>query len=321
MKLGVIGEPCMDYIHRSGVPAEKKLGGILYSVVSLAVLSMPGNEVYPIMNLGEDEYDNITSFLAKFPNIKFDFINKTRPATRIVNLYYKDKTVQFKCSETGMLKTYDREENSTKPTLPVDYTLAEKALTLMDGLLVNFVSGVDLKLETLKKIRENFKGYIHMDMHNLCMTTHEDGTRTQGPVKNWLDWCGQTDTLQMNESELNVMPGEKMHEYETAERILADGSVKTLIITRGKHGVSMYQRKETIAAGEKYFELDKADLPAIETPHFIDSTGCGDVFATAFFYKNCIHSINDFHAGLNYANKTASKNSTLFGVEELGSLV
>lgn len=311
----------MDYIHRPGVPAEKRLGGILYSVVSLAVISGPQNEVYPIMNLGEDEYDNINNFLSDFPNIKTDYINKTIHATRIVNLYYKDKTVQFKNPETGMLKTYDREENSTKPTLPVDYSLAEKALPLLDGLLVNLVSGVDLKFETLKDIRESFKGYIHMDMHNLCMTTHEDGTRTQGPVKHWLDWCRLTSTLQMNESELHVMPGEKMHEYETAEKILADGSVKTLIVTRGKLGVSMYSRKETTAAGEKYFELDKADLPAIETPHFIDSTGCGDVFAAAFFYNNCVNKLNDFHASLNFANKAASKSSTLFGVEELGSLV
>ena len=66
----------MDYIHRPGVPAEKKPGGILYSAVSLAVISGPGSEIFPVMNLGADEYENIISFLSGFSNIKFDFINK-----------------------------------------------------------------------------------------------------------------------------------------------------------------------------------------------------------------------------------------------------
>jgi hypothetical protein len=320
MKLGVIGEPCMDYIHRPRVPAEKKLGGILYSVVSLAAISAKDDEIYPVMNLGEDEFDYVLSFLAKFPHIKTEFINKTPVNTRVVNLYYKDKTGQFLNPETGKLKTYDREENSTKPTPPLEFYLVKDLLPSLDGMLINLVSGVDISLQTLIKLRENFKGYMHMDLHNLVMTTHEDGTRTQGFVSNWLDWCHQTDTLQMNESELGILPGEKMHEYETAEKILSDSIVKALVVTRGKLGVSLYFRKETEAAGEKYFELDKIDLPAIETPHFVDSTGCGDVFAAAFFYMNAVHSTIDFHNSLNFANKIASRSSELFGVEELISL-
>src|SRR5437867_90351 len=110
MKLGVIGEPCMDYIHRPRVPAEKKIGGILYSIVSLAAISAKDDEIYPVMNLGEDEYDFVLSFLANFPVIRTDCIKKSPHNTRVVNLYYKDKTEQFLNPETGKLKTYDREE-------------------------------------------------------------------------------------------------------------------------------------------------------------------------------------------------------------------
>jgi sugar/nucleoside kinase (ribokinase family) len=160
-----------------------------------------------------------------------------------------------------------------------------------------------------------------MDLHNLVMKTNEDGSRTQGPVPNWLEWCEQTDTLQMNESEISVLPGKTMHEYETAEKILGRDKVKAVIVTRGKMGVSLYQKKEKISAGEKYFELDKIDLPAIETPDFIDSTGCGDVFAASFFLRNNTHGFTDLRASLNYANKAASRNSTLFGVEDLSKIV
>lgn len=320
MKLAVIGEPCMDYIHLPGVKAEKRFGGILYSVVSLSVISGNQNEVFPVMNLGEDEYENITSFLSGFKNIRFDFINRSAQSTRVVNLYYKDSAVQYKSPETGMLKTYDREENSTKPTSPVEFHLIEKALAELDGILINLVSGVDITLDTLKKIRCEFKGFIHMDIHNLVMKTHEDGTRIQGPVNEWLAWCEQCDTLQMNESEISILPGGKMHEYETAEKILAAGYVKAIVVTRGKLGVSLYRKKEKESQGEKYFELDKTDLPAIEAPHFVDSTGCGDVFASGFFFRNCTNKLVDYRGSLSFANKIAGRKAALLGVEELQKL-
>ncbi len=127
MKFGVIGEPCIDFIHRGGKES-KSLGGILYSVVSLAVIA-PNDEIYPIMNLGADEFDNIISFLGRFRNIKTDFINKAEHKTRVVNLFYKGLEAEFRCPETGMSKTYDREENSTEPTLPVDYDWIKPVLS------------------------------------------------------------------------------------------------------------------------------------------------------------------------------------------------
>src|SRR5512146_1246605 len=111
MKFGVIGEPCIDFIHRGG-KSSRSLGGILYSVVSLAVIA-DKDEVYPIMNLGSDQYDYIILFLAKFRNIKTDYINKTEHKTREVKLFYKGFEAEFECPSTGKSKTYDREESST----------------------------------------------------------------------------------------------------------------------------------------------------------------------------------------------------------------
>ena len=48
----------MDYIHRGNETTSKQFGGILYSLVSLAVISKGSATVYPVMNLGEDEYNN-----------------------------------------------------------------------------------------------------------------------------------------------------------------------------------------------------------------------------------------------------------------------
>lgn len=305
----------MDYIHRGEETTSKQFGGILYSLVSLAVISKGKAVVYPVMNLGEDEYDNVTGFLKTIGNIDLSYINKTPHRTRVVNLFYKDKSSVLNVSTK---KTYDREENSTEPTLPVEYEQVKELLPELDGLLVNLVSGVDVTLSSLQDIRKNFDGYIHMDLHNLVMQTFPDGTRRQMPVKDWSSWVSQPDTLQMNESELNILTGDNVTEYQTAEKILRSGNVRSLVVTRGRSGVSLFSMRKN--EGSKNPELDKSDVPRIDSPEFIDSTGCGDVFASSYFYKNAEQKLSDMSSALAYANKMASLNASLHGVEDLPKL-
>jgi sugar/nucleoside kinase (ribokinase family) len=324
MKFGVIGEPCIDNIHREGAEHNppRRIGGILYSVVSLAVIA-PRDEVYPVMNLGSDEYGNVCSFLNSFENIKQDYIFKVDHPTRVVNLYYKDQTVEFVCPETKMVKIQDREEDSTEPTHPIDYNSISGALGYFDAVLINMVSGTDISLDTLKKIRGSYSGYIHLDLHNVVMKTSEAGKRTPGPVENWLDWCTNSDTLQMNEIEIGVITPQNLKEYEVAEEVLSSGEqgTKALVITRGKKGVTLYRKIEKSILNEKYFELDKSDIQSIESIKFADSTGCGDVLASGFFYKNADNSRKDYFSALNYANKLAGVKVESRGVEELYKLV
>jgi len=321
MKFGVIGEPCIDFIYRGGKET-KSLGGILYSAVSLAVMA-GRDEVYPVMNLGTDEFDNITSFLGKFKNIKQDFISKVEHKTRVVKLYYRGLEAGFEDSKTGKMKTYDREESSTEPTLPVDYKLIEPALGMLDGLLINMVSGVDITLETLKKIRRNFSGYIHADLHNIVMKTDEKGNRTRSGIPDWEEWCAGSDTLQMNEAEMSAMTGKKLSEYDFAERVLNTGNTnhgKALVVTRGKSGVSLFRKIDKKVVGEVYSEIDKVDLPSIESHNFKDSTGCGDVFAAAFFLRTAQNKGKEYTLSLKYANRMAALKTALKGVEELDKL-
>lgn len=306
----------MDYIHRGEKTTSKQFGGIMYSLVSLAVISKGKAVVYPVMNLGEDEYDNVTGFLKTIGNIDLSHIKKTPHKTRVVNLFYKDKDSVLNISTK---KTYDREENSTEPTLPVEYEQIKDLLPELDGLLINLVSGVDLTLSSLKEIRKNFNGYIHMDLHNLVMQTFPDGTRKQMPVKDWSEWVSRPDTLQMNESELNILTGDNVTEYETAEKILNSGNVRSLVVTRGRSGVSLFSMHKRTAA--ESLGLDRSDVPRIDSPQFIDSTGCGDVFASGYFYKNAEQKLGNMRSALSYANEVASLNASLHGVEDLQKLI
>jgi sugar/nucleoside kinase (ribokinase family) len=299
LKLAVIGEPCVDYIVRGSERTDKQYGGILYSVISLAVIAGKSVSVFPVMNLGSDEYDNIVSLLKKFGNIQTDFINKSANKTRVVTLTYRE-------SASG----YDRDENSTPPAQPIEFELIKDSLSKLDGILANMVSGVDMTLDTFKMIRENFSVYIHMDLHNLVMQTFPDGTRKRFPLKDWSKWCMVCDTIQMNEAEIAILTGDNVTEHETAEKILKSGC-KAVVVTRGEAGASLYQLKS---------ELKRTDISAVKNENFADSTGCGDVFASSFFYNNVKNGLKDFTEALNSANKTAGKNTTLNGIKELHKL-
>lgn len=310
MKYLVIGEPCVDLIHKADGEIIHSYGGILYSVISLAVLAGNEDSVYPVMNLGSDEYENITGILKKYSNIKFDGIIEVSHPTRKVNLYYN----MYNSGNSARMET------STEPTNTIGYDSIEKILPGADAVLVNMISGVDITLDTLKNIRKNFKGFMHIDIHNLVMKTNPDGTREHTNLEGWREWCSNTDTVQMNEFEITTLSKTKKIEYEVAEEILINmkNDIKGIIVTRGKNGVSGFTKKEKSFGGQTFYDLDKDDVSAIENAHFVDSTGCGDVFAASFtldFSKN-----GNFKKSLHYATRIASFNTSLAGIDELYKL-
>ena len=310
MKYIIIGEPCVDMIHKTDGEIIHSYGGILYSVISLSVLSGKEDVVYPVMNLGSDEYENITNILKKYPNINLDGIYKVAHPTRKVNLYYD----LYNSGKSARMET------STEPTYTIDYKSIEKFIPGADAILVNMISGVDITLDTLKKIRKDFKGYMHIDIHNLVMKTNADGTREHTNLENWREWCTNTSTVQMNEFEITTLSRTKKKEYEVAEEILLNlkSGVSGIIVTRGKNGVSGFTKKEKAFGGETFYDLDKDDVSAIENPHFKDSTGCGDVFAASFtldYSKN-----GNFKKSLHFSTRIASYNTSLEGINELYKL-
>jgi len=306
----ITGEPCVDIIHKANGETSHSYGGILYSVISMAVLSGENDSVTPVMNLGEDEYENIINIFKKYPKIKIHGINKVKHPTRKVNLYYD----MYNADKSA------RVEKSTEPSRTLEYMQCESCFHMADAILINMISGVDITIGTLKNIRKNYKGYIHIDIHNIVMDTKVDGTRTHVPIDNWFEWCTNADTVQMNEFEIATLSRDKLSEYKIAEEILFNKNypVKGLIVTRGKQGVTGFVREEKSFGDEKYSDIDRREIAAIENPNFVDSTGCGDVFASSFtleYSKN-----KDFEKSIHFANRKASLNASLDGIDELNKL-
>lgn len=310
MQFLVIGEPCVDLIHKHDGEIVSSYGGVLYSVISLAVLAGNNDTIIPVMNLGSDEYENIIRILKKYNNIVLDGVYKVDHPTRKVRLFYN----MYYSGHSARMET------STAPTYTLEYEKIERFIPGTDAILINMISGVDITLETMLKIREKFNGYIHIDIHNLVMKTNKDGTREHTNLKDWQKWCSGADTVQMNEFEVKSMSRTKKNEYEVVEEILINqkNNVKGVIVTKGKIGVSGYRKKEKKFGNQSFFDLDKNDISAIENPKFKDSTGCGDVFASSFTLDYCKN--RDFVKSLHYANRISSYNTSLEGIEELDKL-
>ncbi len=310
MKFLVIGEPCIDMIYKADGEAKKSYGGILYSIISLAVISRKEDVVLPVINIGEDEFDNIKDVLSKYSNIDTSGLYKMPHSTRKVNLY-------FNYYNSGKRAKF---EQVYEPTYTIKYEQIEKFLPGADSILINNITGYDISLDDLKKIRGNFKGYIHMDIHNLVMKTNTDGTREHTTLPNWREWCSNTDTIQLNEFEVQSMSREKKNEYEVIEEILLNqtNEVKAVVVTKGKIGASGYTKKVKKYGSEVFTDLDKIEVGSIENPRYKDSTGCGDVFAAALTYDYTKNK--DIKKSLHFANRLASYKTSLEGIDELYKL-
>ena len=149
------------------------------------------------------------------------------------------------------------------------------------------------------------------------MKTNDDGSREHTNLLEWRDWCRIPTTIQLNEFEILSLSRTIKNEYEVVEEILLNlkNDVRGIIITRGQKGVSGFQKTEKIFGNEKFFDLDREDVSAVENPHFVDSTGCGDVFAASFILD---YSRNkDFKKSLHFATRIASFNASLEGISDL----
>ena len=306
----VIGEPCVDLIHKENGEIEKCYGGVLYSIISLAVLTGANDTIQPLMNLGEDEFESITELFSKYPKIKLDGINKVPHTTKKVHLFLTN----YRSGKKAKI------EHSNSDTYTLPYKSIESFLNNADALLVNMVSGVDISVNTLIDIRNNFNGFIHIDVHNLVMKSNSEGFREHTNLVDWRSWCTHSDTVQMNEFEVGVMSREKRNDYEIAEEILINRNQNVIgvIVTRGKLGVSGFTKKVKTYGKEKFFDLDKFDVPAVENPRFVDTTGCGDVFGASFTAD--FSRTRDFKKALHYATRIASYKTALSGIHQLDKL-
>lgn len=265
--VGIIGTINYDRVVGDGFTCED-LGGIMYNILGLHYLSGGSIRIRPVANYGYDIDDKIERYLKDKENIDTGGLYKQKGRNPSVVL--KDTGLQGK---REILKYRVRELSFRKV----------KSLVDCDLILVNFISGRDVKLDTLRKLRVCYNSIIYIDVHSFTLGIKRNGQRYYRRPDKWEDVVSTADIVQMNLIEMLTVLGEKkitlsepVHYRidDMAEKILNIGP-RVFILTLGSIGAKLFYRSDN---GIKV-HFSKAQLNSVTGG---EATGCGDLLSAAF---------------------------------------
>jgi len=292
MRLGIIGQPCIDEIVASnGTLQSLSLGGILYSyaVMEHLMRKEDGDSFIGISWKSLPDASILEPFLTSLLQLE--------PAPQFVTSHLTNRVRLIYASDSSRTE----ECSIILPPL-TQYELSQVDLRSLDGILVNMISGFDLTLETLEWLRSQTNAHIHLDIHALILgdiSINAGIPRKPKGIKNWSRWLQCADSAQLNELEARWLADPELtNENELIEHLRLSGS-QALIITRAERGASCYLN------GKEYHIA--ATIATIK-----DTTGSGDVFGAAFLYN--ILKSHDYESALSAAVAAASHNCELSGV-------
>lgn len=256
MKLLVIGQSLIDHINCNN-KIEIKPGGIIYSILGLKTIVSSNDRIFLCTSLDKIHVALFNSVYDSVEKDHFESVTEI-PKVELTIIYGRERE-----------EKYSRINDSLKVNI--------SDLNVFDGILINMITGVDIKLEKLKEIRKLFKGTIYFDVHTLARGIGNNGVREFRAIPDFSEWASNIDILQANESEFNCL-FEESCECKVIEKIFNAG-IKILIVTKSIKGARLYYRmKEEIISvfisSEKIIESNKV--------------GCGDIFGAVYFY----HYIN-----------------------------
>lgn len=261
-RVGVIGSVNRDtIIHPDGAVAHA-LGGILYTALAAAYLGQAQLEVWLLCKIGADAAEEGMPLLTACANLRLEGVEIVPQASFHSRICYR---------QDG-----SKQERLTGNIAPLSLAQIAPFLGQLDGLLVNFITGFELELETLKALRSQFPGILLMDVHSLTLGRKPSGERFWQRPTRWQEWLAQADVVQMNEAEAVLLSG--MTEVSDGSlrsfaRGLLGGRTTAVALTLGDRGV-LGACRGTREPQEFYF-------PAEHPEWAVDPTGCGDVFLAA----------------------------------------
>ena len=274
MKILLIGHSIIDHLDDK-LTAKIYPGGVYYS--TLGILSVKRDQ---------DEIKLITGYNSKSFSLFEKIYNK-------IDLTYSTEISEMPEVFLKITDENEREEyyKNISSNLPITKDIGWNQF---DGILINMITGFDISVEQLERIRNSFTGKIFMDVHTLSRGVDENLKRKFRKIPNIERWLKNIDIIQCNENELKTI-SDLENEYDAAVCVLNSGP-KILVITKGERGATCYLGDEN--------DISKLDLQA-EKVEVKNKVGCGDIFGTVFFYSYL--DSGNLEYSLKSANKTVKR--------------
>jgi hypothetical protein len=294
MNVGILGTANRDKLHLPSKATVTSWGGIVYNVLTLNHYLGNRGIVRPICAVGVDARADLVELFEKLPTVDLSALWFVKE---------KQNRVVLRC------KSHEEKDESAELTLPpVPFDYIHEFIGDLDYLLVNFTSGKDIEMETLRKIRTEFKNPIFLDVHSLTLGDPDvKGRRRLRAFREWQEWLKGMDYVQFSWREAASLTGESTVTFagvvEVADWLLENGT-QGVIVTRGAEGaIYFYNDEEGIL---------KEEIPPFELHSIIDTTGCGDVFSSAFI-SHLLQTGNAINAA-HFAAKAAALKATFSGL-------
>jgi hypothetical protein len=265
MRFLILGHYAYDVLHDSEGAERQERGGMHRVIERLAGLASRQDRIVPVFGVQNAEHAGIIQELKAFPNVDVSGIYPMETSCHHVHYYPQASGARVACVR--------------EMADPIPFDRIRKFLDA-DGVLINMMSGTDLRLETLDEIRMAIRGTatkLYLDLHNLTLGVGPDGERRRRPVPEWRRWAFMADTLQMNEEEIGGLTLERMSEEQTVGHLLTL-SVRGVVVTRGARGATLFT--------SEHKQIVQKDVPAPAAPGE-PGPGSGDQFGAAFFLQYC----------------------------------
>jgi sugar/nucleoside kinase (ribokinase family) len=297
-RIAVIGTINRDLIIHGIGDCNESLGGILYNVLALAEVGTGLLEITPVSYIGADAQETLFTILNGRDGISLEGITSIPGKTNVNRLTYVNEN--------------ERKEVVQFHTPAISFEMIEPYLD-HDILLFNFISGHDVSLETLRRVRKRTDATIYCDVHSLVLSPETGEERTFCTVEDWPVWARQIDMIQMNMKELFYFTGNTDHgrpfderAVHTAMKQLLDLGPGIVITTAGNRGVYLGTPHHFYQFSQKY------------TAPVRDTTGCGDIFTATFLAKLLVSG--DPSIACDYANTLAGLATCEEGIKKCFSL-
>lgn len=298
-RIALLGTINRDTIHTADGVTTESYGGLLYSILALAEIAADRATIYPICNVGRDMEDVVREKLAPYPQVKLDgirFVPGKNPHC------FLDYDAQGRKRETLRYDVPQLSLSQIEPFLGCD------------AMCFNFITGMELALETAQGVHESAAGLLLMDVHSLTLGIDDNRRRFWRVPPQWKAWVGCVDVVQMNEQEGALLAGESLDgEGATcrfASRVLAAGP-SALIITRRYRGSELIVQDDRAEVAIHRFAAAPIGEPR-------DETGCGDTFLMGYTWA--FLNTGDRAVASRFANRVAGINVCLRGIEGIGQI-
>jgi hypothetical protein len=289
--VAVIGHLVKDEILTLDGRSCSSLGGTAYNLAALAAIQKTGI-IYPVCRFGNDIEKKFSELIGLSPLIDVSLVKRIRRPNVVNRLVY--------CSDGSREEWNSRRQSALK---------FELALDKCDAILLNFISGRDVKLRDFLAFRKRFRGLIYCDYHSLSLGYGPDRRRIRRYHPRWRDYISATDIIQMNIFELSTIAGinlkDKRDVFKACEFLHKTGP-EIVIITSGREGVMMS------ISGRFYH------VPAIRIGKEMDATGCGDTLSASFLQSHLLGKKPI--ESLEYANLYAAAKATFSGLMDFGRI-